>query len=613
MVAVISGLARPVSAQWSAPVQVSSAPKIFTFVQSYDFDANGHIHMVYRNWDSGQARIYYATNMSGAWVQTSLLDGDNNFLVITPDQVLHFFYLAPDDQIFERTKPVSGESWSASEKVALSPEKGFINDVIVDSAGGIYFSWGHLFDSALANPSASYGRYKPLGGVWGPTEFIRGVNNDIWPQNLNLAVRGTDILAAYRLTNTTAGARLMIRSGGTWGAEVVVAPGKAYSGTIAVSPTGELAMVYWHSSDTPLSGTHWEIWASFSTDGGATWSPRELIEGNPDLHRNAFTTYDQKGNLHVGWEGRLSESGKFKTFYRARIGGLWQPREIVADNGNSNMHGLKISGRTLYCTYNTAIGVADSTNQVFLKTKALSTDDTPPPAVSDLTITQGERSLILKWKNPAVADFAGTRIVMKTGGYPTGPFTSTVLATRANVPNSIDSTTIFPLTAGVPYYCSLYAQDSSGNWSPAGQISAVPLGDTSPPADPTDFAANPYTTGNLTLSWKNPSVADFVGTMIRVKTTGYPTTPTDGNLVTNRTATPGSNDSFIHTGLTPGLTYYYRAFAYDYQPAYSAGATTTGIPALMTCAEAKQRADGLQADLRGKVVTAVFTGDGVVY
>ncbi|MDO8587370.1 MAG: hypothetical protein Q7T82_10045 [Armatimonadota bacterium] len=87
------------------------------------------------------------------------------------------------------------------------------------------------------------------------------------------------------------------------------------------------------------------------------------------------------------------------------------------------------------------------------------------------------------------------------------------------------------------------------------------------PDAPTNFtAANNGTTNNL--SWTNPPQSYFVGTMVRFRTDGYPTSPTDGTLVCNRTAAPGSNDSFAHTGVSPTGTYYYSGWSYDEVPNY---------------------------------------------
>jgi hypothetical protein len=77
-----------------------------------------------------------------------------------------------------------------------------------------------------------------------------------------------------------------------------------------------------------------------------------------------------------------------------------------------------------------------------------------------------------------------------------------------------------------------------------------------PPAPANSFTATPGNTRN-TLAWTNPGSANFSGTMIRCKTTGYPSGPTDGSLVFSGTGT-----SFTHENLTNGVTHYYAAFAY---------------------------------------------------
>ncbi|MDO8586580.1 MAG: hypothetical protein Q7T82_06025 [Armatimonadota bacterium] len=92
--------------------------------------------------------------------------------------------------------------------------------------------------------------------------------------------------------------------------------------------------------------------------------------------------------------------------------------------------------------------------------------------------------------------------------------------------------------------------------------------DFTPPGFPTSFTAVANGTTN-NLSWTNPGDSDFVGTVIRYRTGTYPSSPTDGNPVCNRTASPGTLDSFDHTGVNPSDPYYYSAFAYDGEPNYS--------------------------------------------
>ena len=101
--------------------------------------------------------------------------------------------------------------------------------------------------------------------------------------------------------------------------------------------------------------------------------------------------------------------------------------------------------------------------------------------------------------------------------------------------------------------------------------------DITPPGEVSSFSVTPGN-GQITLSWVNPTDDDFTGTMIRYRTDTYPTNFSDGILVCNKTASPGSSDSFIHTGLQNGTTYYYSAFTYDEVPNYSEGVHISATP-----------------------------------
>ncbi len=99
----------------------------------------------------------------------------------------------------------------------------------------------------------------------------------------------------------------------------------------------------------------------------------------------------------------------------------------------------------------------------------------------------------------------------------------------------------------------------------------------SSPSDPTPPASvTGLTLGRLpssiSLNWTNPSTADFMGTTIRFKTTGFPTGPTDGTFLVDSPNAPSTSDSYVHTGLVSGTTYYYAAFAHDEAFNYAAPA-----------------------------------------
>jgi len=92
------------------------------------------------------------------------------------------------------------------------------------------------------------------------------------------------------------------------------------------------------------------------------------------------------------------------------------------------------------------------------------------------------------------------------------------------------------------------------------------LMDTTPPSDVVDVSGL-ENNGELTLSWTNPSDADFAGTMVRYDPSLYPTDHTQGSLLCNKPALPGSSDSF--TGTLEDGVYHLSIFTYDQSGNYS--------------------------------------------
>lgn len=101
--------------------------------------------------------------------------------------------------------------------------------------------------------------------------------------------------------------------------------------------------------------------------------------------------------------------------------------------------------------------------------------------------------------------------------------------------------------------------------------------DTTPPSPVTNFQASAGDR-QVALSWKHSTSSDSRGTMIRFKTSGYPTSASDGTVACDKQAAPGTNDSCVHSGLTNGTTYYYAAFAYDAVPNYASGVQAQAQP-----------------------------------
>lgn len=100
------------------------------------------------------------------------------------------------------------------------------------------------------------------------------------------------------------------------------------------------------------------------------------------------------------------------------------------------------------------------------------------------------------------------------------------------------------------------------------------------------FSATPYSTNQITFTWKNPAKGAFSGVIIVGKTGSYPTSISDGTRYykgTGSSSTASGTSTTTVSGFTAGTTYYFRAFSYAvkddaewvHETSYTASAKTT--------------------------------------
>ncbi|MFQ3550231.1 MAG: hypothetical protein SNJ70_10835, partial [Armatimonadota bacterium] len=403
-------LSSMLSAQWSTPVEVSGGePKLFIAGESFIIDNAGKIHVVYKNWTDGVPDIWYANNISGSWSKSKIMSGDSPIITYNHlSNTLAITYNSGTSQgannIIE--KPAVGGSWSSAVRIDQNPSSGYLVDSAVDLSGGLLHSWGHLFDDSWNPRSGAYSRYRPYMGSFEATQLIAGSSGDTWigPGGaIGMKAFENDIYVYYK-TNALNGARYKVRSNGVWGAEKLI-DSKGYGCHMAKSPTtGELAAVWGRGSDYPQSDLDWDIYASFSNDGGNTWSTPIVIYDNRELTRSPSAHYDSKGNFHVVFQSRDWNWEKFKTRYVYRVGALWQPMQqidTVGTGSNPTKKAFGELGGNLYLFYG-------EESKIKYRTKPIGTDNTPPASVINLSATGGENRIFLNWTNPSDSDYAAT-------------------------------------------------------------------------------------------------------------------------------------------------------------------------------------------------------------
>ncbi len=146
------------------------------------------------------------------------------------------------------------------------------------------------------------------------------------------------------------------------------------------------------------------------------------------------------------------------------------------------------------------------------------------------------------------------------------------------------------------------------NWFGDTLAKQVQVTTAAPPDAVANFTATPGVR-QILLSWTNPSSVNFTGTMIRYSTLGYPGSPSGGSLLIDQPGAPGSQGSFLHTGLSADTRCYYTAFAHNDLPAYAPAVITSVFP--LSPADFDEDGDVDQADFGH--LQACLTGAGVMY
>lgn len=205
-----------------------------------------------------------------------------------------------------------------------------------------------------------------------------------------------------------------------------------------------------------------------------------------------------------------------------------------------------------------------SSSAVISQTYAL--DQVPPANVSFFTATAGNKLIQLSWSNPS-SDFSGVTVVRKLGSTPTSITDGSVVYT--GTATSLSQT---GLTNGTAYYYAAYSVDAAGNYSPGASANATPF---DPPPGNVSVTNFNYASGMVTMTWTNPSDADFAGVRVIRKTGGSPSGPGDGSIVLQ-----GLGTTYTDTYLTNNYTYCYGFYPYDTLGSYATGVVYCAYPGI---------------------------------
>jgi fibronectin type 3 domain-containing protein len=252
------------------------------------------------------------------------------------------------------------------------------------------------------------------------------------------------------------------------------------------------------------------------------------------------------GTLTLSWNPPGDSGGAAVTGYKLYRASTSGSETLLTTLGNLTTYtdtGLS-NGTTYYYKLSAANSLGDGTASAELSATPVAPATAPgAPALS--SATAGNANVTLSWSAPASdggSPVTGYKVYRGTasGG-------ETLLATLGTATSWTDT----GLSNGTTYYFRLTAGNAAGDSSLSNQVSATPA---TTPAAPTWKPAT-AASNKVDLSWNAP--ADNGGAAI----TGYKLYRAGTSGAETLLATLGTGTTYSDTGLTNGVTYYYKLSA----------------------------------------------------
>lgn len=475
------------------------------------------------------------------------------------------------------SSPVWGAAVSGQTLTLTPPTDAGVGEIPAGSCLRVRVGKNATFGAAspsanhqIVNPTGAFFHTLTIGGGFGDTGVAQLLNNDSDQVVVTASVGGgggagggggpvaPTIMNVRSLNVTETGADIL------WDTDVSSSSAVDHGTTTAYGTTATGASAFNHS--VHLNGLTAGTTYHFRVRSTASGAP-EAVSGD-----FTFTTPDTTapviGNIQAiditGSGARITWDTDEDATSRVAYG-LAEPFSLNSTGpGLTNAHDVVLSGLTPATTYYYRVTSVDaagnsSTSVLF----SFTTLDTIPPAISGIFVDAiGQDSARVNWVTDELAT-ARIRYGLTTS-YGSIVENANLVANHQG--------TLVGLAPGISYHFSVSSYDASGNGATSTDQVFTTLPDTTPPANVTDFAA---ASGDrqITLSWSNPTDADFSGVRIRRSVTGFPTTPSSGTAVYD-----GVGTSVVDTNLLNGTTYYYTAFAYDASGNFASGAVNSGTP-----------------------------------
>jgi len=206
----------------------------------------------------------------------------------------------------------------------------------------------------------------------------------------------------------------------------------------------------------------------------------------------------------------------------------------------------------------------------------------PPDAITNLSALTGsvQGTIDLTWSAPGddggTGDITDGKYGIKYATYTSydfnGPSGFDLEWSTNTSPGASEAKVVTGLTGGVTYYFRIWTADDVLNWSGISNGATTWAQETTPPDAITNLSAlTGSVQGTIDLTWSAPGddggTGDITDGKYGIKYATYTTFdfngPSSFDLEWSTSTSPGNNESKVITGLTGGVTYYFRIWTAD--------------------------------------------------
>ena len=325
-------------AQWQPDVRLTNDPALSAttaYSNAHCIASSGDtVHVVWRdNRVGGNYEIFYKRSVDGGLTWgTDTRISNNVFFSSNPSIsisgiVIHVVWDDERDgnkEIYYNTSIDGGTSWGTDTRLTNDPAAS--ENPCVSAYGTLVFvTWA---DNRPSGPGGYYkrstdggknwGAETPFGGTWNPAVSISGqVIHLVWTDG-----RGEHPGIYYKRSTD---------GGITWGSDTPLTINvTAYSDSPSLSVSGLNVHVAFRDSRNN-TGTGYEIFHKYSTDGGINWNPDSQLSNFNVTVYNPSVSVSGSG-VHIVWTD--NHEGNFEIYYnRSTNGGLnWETVTRLTNN-----------------------------------------------------------------------------------------------------------------------------------------------------------------------------------------------------------------------------------------------------------------------------------------